>query len=431
MKKIGIIGGGVAGINSAFHLVNNGYDVDLHESRENIGGRINSFIDSKMDDEIDNGQHILIGAYKEFLKLLEGLGTIDLLKFQKSLLVNYYNNKGEKAKLDTGLFLGNFGMLIGLLNLNFLNFKEKLSTISFVMKLKLKLLKSENKTILELLKQQNQSDNLIKCFWEPMILATMNTKIDICDAKLFINVLEQGFFAGRENARIIIPKVGLCNLINPIISHIQNSNGNVFFKSTISEVNISNQKVIIKNTDGVEFVYDEIIIAITPDRISKIKGLDLPWLNEFSFSPIISIYLWFEKEFLAEDFASILGTNIQWIFNKRKISNEMKDNSLVSITISGADDFIELGNKDLVEICEKELRQIFPKLEKNNLLHYRIIKEKNATLLAKLGLNISREKIDSLNNRIHFAGCWTDTGLPSTLEGAALSGFKIVKKIIS
>jgi squalene-associated FAD-dependent desaturase len=429
MKKIGIIGAGVAGINSAYHLIKKGYLVDLHESRDNLGGRINSFIDNKMNDEIDNGQHILIGAYKEFIKLLIGLNTFDLLKIQKALFVKYYSKDSKEAQLDTSFLYGDMGMIIGLIKFDFLSTRDKINIVLFVLKLKFRILKSKSKSILEVLKYENQSDNSILCFWEPMILATMNTQVGICDASLFINVLKQGFFAGRENAKIIIPKVGLCNLINPIIDLINENNGNVYMKNTMTEIIQSNDKIIIKNVDGDEFEYDEIIIAIPPDRISKLIGIETPWANEFEFSPIISVYLWFEREFFDDDFASILGTNIQWLFNKRLISGEIKNNSLVSLTISEASKLIEMGNKEIVDMCESELRQIFPKLNDNKLLHYRVIKERNATLLAKVGIEKAREKVKSINNKIHFAGCWTDTKLPSTIEGAALSGKIAVDKI--
>ncbi|MDO8520432.1 MAG: oleate hydratase, partial [Deltaproteobacteria bacterium] len=80
MKKVCIIGGGFAGLASAVFLDNLGFEVTLFEKKPILGGRAYAFQDKKTGDWVDNGQHLLIGAYHETLKLLGNIGATRHLK---------------------------------------------------------------------------------------------------------------------------------------------------------------------------------------------------------------------------------------------------------------------------------------------------------------------------------------------------------------
>jgi uncharacterized protein with NAD-binding domain and iron-sulfur cluster len=85
-KKIIIIGAGIAGMSAAMHLIQKGFVVEIYESSNSVGGRCHSVCEHSLCDEvskklnknldkklfeIDNGQHLFSGAYKEFEKLLK------------------------------------------------------------------------------------------------------------------------------------------------------------------------------------------------------------------------------------------------------------------------------------------------------------------------------------------------------------------------
>jgi zeta-carotene desaturase len=64
-----------------------------------------------------------------------------------------------------------------------------------------------------------------------------------------------------------------------------------------------------------------------------------------------------------------------------------------------------------------------------NVIHWKVIKEKSATVLIDPDTEVRRPNQKSPVDGLVIAGDWTNTGLPATLEGAALSG-KIAASLI-
>ena len=165
-RKIGIIGGGVAGISAAIELIENpNIHVELFEAKNEIGGRVYSFRDPVTNEYIDNGKHLMVGAYQNLFKLLRKLDTYSELNFQKFLNVEFTNGISE-YKLSSGR-LGKLSQVISLLKINQFTISEKFNLIRFIIRIgKLKKISISGITALELLLRQNQNENLIQHFWE-------------------------------------------------------------------------------------------------------------------------------------------------------------------------------------------------------------------------------------------------------------------------
>ena len=111
MRSVLVIGGGWAGISAAMSAAHRGCKVHLVEERPYLGGRVRSFIDKKTDEEIDNGQHLLMGCYHETRKILETLGTDHLAELQPALSVPFVDQHGVHA-LDGGGLPGSLGVAL-------------------------------------------------------------------------------------------------------------------------------------------------------------------------------------------------------------------------------------------------------------------------------------------------------------------------------
>lgn len=424
-----IIGGGVAGVSAAIHLWDKA-NLTLCEASSKLGGRINSKIDKKTGDSIDNGQHLLIGAYSRFLEMLKLTNSLDKLEIQEKFFIKYYINNGSFA-IDGTKLPGDLGLILGLLNLP-VPIREKLNALKFIAKIKIGILKINNYSCYELLEKNKQTGKIYKIFWEPIILATLNIEPEIASAELFVNVLKMGFFAGGENKKLIFPKVGLSELLVRTIGFLQ-ERIDLKLKTTVTDIKIDHQNIYAKIKS--EFrQFDRMILALPVHRAAMLlnnNSLDALSKN-LSSSSIISIYLWFDKQFFPDKFATFIGTKIQWVFNKRKLGFSAGKNlfpEYLSITISSADKLIKHSSDEIVDMCLKELQNIFPRSKKAKLLHSKVIKEKFATFRASVDNQEIRKKIPKLHPKIELIGDWTYSPFPSTIEGAARSGVINLKEI--
>jgi phytoene dehydrogenase-like protein len=71
--RVAVIGAGYAGLAAAVELAAAGHRVDVFEASRTLGGRARA---ARIEGfEVDNGQHILIGAYAETLRLMRAVGA--------------------------------------------------------------------------------------------------------------------------------------------------------------------------------------------------------------------------------------------------------------------------------------------------------------------------------------------------------------------
>lgn len=426
--KVIIIGGGVAGISAGIHLAKNNIPFVLLEQKNFIGGRAYSYVDSSTGDIIDNGQHLLMGVYKNFLELIEELGTAKYLSLPDTFNVPFIDSEGTKYNLNTSKFKGKLGIFWGLLNLNSLGFWDKLSIIRFVLKLQTGIVHAKGVSVKELLKYTGQTDKAIKYFWEPITLATLNAGIDNASDELFVSVLKLAFFGKQEDSKLILPKTGLSELFSPFEHYIKHSGSEIRYKTKAARLLIEDKRCIgVELNSGEQIFADRIISCIQPNILVKVllnSGQEDDKLIRFRFSSILSVYLWYDKDFINHKFVSCIGTKIQWIFNRNRITdrNNKELAGHYAITISAADDLVEMNSKDIIEIVSKELSELFPESKNVELKHYKVIKDKRATPLLDTATNSIRPDTRSNVKNLYLAGDWTKTGLPATLEGAALSG---------
>lgn len=427
-EKIIIIGAGISGISAAVYLAKKGYSVEIFETKNLIGGRMYSFANQSMNEIVDNGQHLLMSAYKNFLALLEELGTIKKIKTQETLDIKFYSKNGNYSRLSTYPFSGKIGLLYSLLKMNNLTFSDKINVINFFISLIILKNKKQNKTVAEYLKSKHQKENIIEKFWQPLCLAVLNLSSELADADLFIQVLKKAFISNQDSSKLIFPAVNLSDLISPFGDWFEKHNGKIHFNSRIDNILINNNKVDSVFVNGEKHIADYYISTVQPYILKKLiannnENVLSSKLEEYEYSTIISIYIWLDSEIIDEDFVALLGTETQWIFNLNKITKRASTNNyLYALTISNADELNLMSNIEIMNLCWSELVSIFPIAKKIKVLDYLVIKNKRATF--KANPSIASKRLNSYigMSNLFIAGDWTNTNLPATIESACISG---------
>ena len=374
----------------------------------------------------------MTGAYAETISILKELGTEHLISYQDDFKVRFRNIKDHDI-LDSSVFPGRLGILAGLMKLKNIGFGSKIRISKLFSKLLFNFKLSENITVHDFLQKQGQTKESIEWFWEPLTLATLNSGIHTAPAELLVTVLKKAFFSSPENSRLVFPDHTLESLLRPFPEWLRRFNGQAVFSRKITSVSIKDMKIRAIYSGNEEYKADKYIFAIPPDRLYRI----LPWnirqreffsaLDMIRYSPIISIYLWLDIPFPDIDLSAMIGTRSQWVFNRTKIcKNTIFDDSKykgrITITISNAKELMKESSEDLESLCWKEVKQLFPEIQNAHLLHSRTIKIKNATIeQTPSTFGILPEQKTSISN-LFLAGDHTKTGLPATIEAAALSG---------
>ena len=180
-QHIAIIGGGCAGLSAAATLTELGYAVTLFEASSQLGGRARTVAVENKDllQLLDNGQHILLGAYSETLSLLAKAGVKEEQAFLRlPLKINMLSSKAKSIfSLKSANYLpAPFNMLIGFLFCKGLTLAERVSALKFMRYLQVNNYEiSSDKSLANFLMQHKQSPMLIQMLWEPLCLAALNT----------------------------------------------------------------------------------------------------------------------------------------------------------------------------------------------------------------------------------------------------------------
>jgi squalene-associated FAD-dependent desaturase len=422
-NKVIIVGGGVAGISAAVELAKSNIPVQLIEAKNYIGGRCFSFVDRFTGDEIDNGQHIFIGAYHNFFELLDNIGTRKFIIPQKKFEISYFKDS-EKAKLVASGLRSRLPLLLGLIRFRLLDLKSKLRIINLIMKSQ-KISFDQSISALELLYKYNQTKEAINIFWEPLIMATLNQSIERSPADIFLEVVRK-MFSSQENAKIYFSSVGLSRLFAPAENFLEARNSKILKNTRIQRIEISSNKVVgCYDKSDTFYPAKALIFAVPFDVLDDIfRNSDLEYcMSNFNYSTIISYYFWTKKPINCNEINALIGTNSHWIFNRSLYMQNLNTKYFnYTITISNANKIAKLERKVIENMIISDLMSLNLLKNKEDIIHSKLIIDKKATVALDCKNNAKRHPIFTEFNNMFVCGDWTSTGLPATVEGAALSG---------
>lgn len=413
MKKCIVIGGGIAGLSAAAFLTSENYPVELIESSPKLGGRAYSFTDEETGCIIDNGQHIMMGCYTDSLKFIKLINAEENFLIQKNLKVNFLKENSEIVKLEAGDFLYPFNLAAGLFNYKALNLKDRLRLFGLFLKIPLIPEGDLSRlTVYDWLKKENQNEKIRTAFWDILAIGTLNTDTKKASASIFLSILKQMFFKGNKAAAIILPKKGLSeSYCSNAAEYLSNNGGVISEGETVTEIKTKGDKITEIITSKRTIKDFDIIISSLPQYALK-KLFPEMKLPELEYSPILSFHLWLKNNPLEKDFYGLINSPVHWIFNH---------GTHLTLVISSAVDHINKNKDELFELVLNELNK-FTGLTSEDILKFRVIKEKRATFIPTIDISEKRPGTLTDYRNLFLAGDWINTNLPSTLESAVKSG---------
>ena len=433
-KHVVVIGAGMAGMAAATSLASRGIQVTLLEAASHLGGRARSVAKEHNSQviQLDNGQHIALGAYHETLKLLATIGVQEKDAFLRMPL-NIELRDGRKTtfNLETPCWLpAPLNQLVGFLTCTGLSWHERISVISLMLQLKKINYQQTNDIVLaEFLQLNQQSSNVIALLWEPLCLAALNTPIKLASSKAFLNVLKDTF-KSKLNSDFLLPKLDLSQLFSqPILRFLNENQGKVHLNLRVKSIApTSNGYSIAAKQMAIEASH--VIIATSPLRLSQVIA-DLPKLNliadqtdSYDYQPIVTIYLQYaHNATLPKPMLGLAGGLSHWVFDRGLICGQR---GLMAVIISASGRHQQYTQDALALRVAQELRDAFPHLAKP--LWHKVIAEKRATF--SCNVNLPRPAHATPYASLFLAGDYTYADYPATIEGAVRSGFACADLIL-
>jgi len=432
-----VIGGGVSGLTAAVDLSSHGFSVLLVEQKQHCGGRTYSFVHKESGDEVDNGQHLMMGCYRSTLKFLATIGALSTVTIQKNLSVAFQHSERGLFRLRAVSLPAPLNVLIGVLRLKSLTFMQRLSLLRVGAVLLFARPDDDRQlqslTVSEWLARLRQPEVNKKYLWDILAIGTLNDSPSVVSAALFVTVLQSAFLRRRVNSSMVIPKKGLSSvLVDPAINFLIQNKSTVLTNTSVDRLVIKEGSVVGVVLNSGETVPTRAVISAVPyfdaPKILR-KAADgtlfeLQTLGNFISSAIVTVHLWFDKNFVGEEFVALLDSPIHWVFNKSKIyGRKGGENSYLSLVISGAANFVEREKEEIVALAVSELSRFYPESADAKLIYSLVIKEKRATFSPRVGVERYRPSHTTPVKNLFLAGDWTDTKLPATIEGAVQSGY--------
>ena len=392
--RVAVVGGGLAGLAAALDLVDAGHDVALYEARPTLGGAVQTLPRREGDPEPppDNGQHIALGCFTEYLRFLERIGQSGSVR-RVPLELPVIAENGRIATIRPSAR--------ALLRYSHVSLLERIGVLRALVRWSSR---TRENTFGEELRSRGQSSRAVERFWDVFIRPALNLRADEASAEAGLFTVQTALLGPRRDSDLVLP-------IRPLGEMHGEAAGRTL-EAAGASVETGTRIEELESLDA-----DAIVLAVPPPESARLLGEPEPKLEH---SPIVSVHLWFDRRLLNAPLAALLGSDAHWIFDRGELTGHPADRGqYLTVVSSGAPELMELRGRELVE---RIAAQITERLGQAELLWSRVSREPQATIAVRPGSEAQRPGTVTDRPNVVRAGAWTETGWPPTMEGAVRSG---------
>jgi len=422
-QRVAVIGGGWAGCASALTLAEAGVPVTLYEAGQTLGGRARAItLDGR---KLDNGQHILLGAYTQTLELMTRLDSADPEAGLMRLPLTIEQPPG--FRLACPALPAPLNLLVGLVNARGLGWQEKWQAARWAAKTLQGSPQQPDTSVEELL--SGQSEQLHRLLWHPLCLSALNTLPESASANTYQRVLAAAFASRREHSDLLLPRHDLSALFpQPAAARIEALGGRLRLNSRVVGIDPDGQGLAVRTHLDVDH-FDRLVLAVAPQHLATL-GQQLPGLEAsldtvagFRYEPIATAYLQYPAGVrLSRPMLALAGEPGQFVFDRGQTHGQA---GLLAVVVSAASSLLGQPHDTWLNAVEIQLRRMVSLPQPT---WRRAVIEKQATYACVPRLK--RPAVRTGHSRVFLAGDYTEGPYPATLESATLSGVQSAQALL-
>jgi hydroxysqualene dehydroxylase len=395
--RAAVVGGGLAGLAAALELVDAGHVVTLYEARPTLGGAVQTLPEREGDPSPppDNGQHIALGCFTEYLSFLDRIGEGDSY-VRRPLELPVIAENGRTATITPALR--------SLLRYSHLPFRDRLRLVRVLFALR-----SPNttphpelnlQTLGEWLRRHGATDRQVERFWDVFVRPALNLRTDEAWCVPGVFTVRTALLGPRANSDLILPAKPLGRMHGAAAGRALEAAGATLATGT--------------RVDDVDALDADAVVDARPP-------------SELEYSPIVSVHLLFDRVLLRTPLAALLGSDAHWVFDRGALTgHEPERGQYLTVVSSGVPELMEVRGRELVD---RIAAQVTERLGDADLVWSRVSREPEATIALRPG--VGRPRPGLVRPGLARAGAWTETGWPVTMESAVRSGRAAARAVLS
>ncbi len=418
-KRIAIIGGGLCGLTCAIRLAEYDFDIEIFEAAPMPGGRTRSFFDTRIHQWVDNGPHLLAGAYHHTQRLLQEAGANQYIHWQPSLELPLWDHERGYFQLAPKRYIP-FALAMPWACLRLPGHRSDSWTA--LVRLAMANRKSiddsgmnDHTTVHDWLQHIDVPHVLVRDLLEPLCLGVMNESMQTANARSFSRVLREAFDS-HASARLGWFTQPLNKaMVEPLVQLAESRGVRIHTATRVKALDVRDREVHM-NTGNTHKIYDTVVMALPARARNRLLNENT---GEIETRCITNIHLWFsDADALPKPLVGGIGTTGQWFFD---ISQQMPEQTVspyrhICAVISAATR--DLSRQQYIpEVC-RNIQGIMGRKKTIVPAYVRVVREYHATTQV-------RAKVSDMHmpERIIDASEAPLPGeLPATIEAAVIRG---------
>jgi squalene-associated FAD-dependent desaturase len=428
-----VIGGTLAGLTTALRLSQHGYAVTIIEQPEQHAS-------SAQHESNENAfPLVLMGCHTAMLSLLETLDTADRVQLDDRIGFELLRSNGRLIRLRRPPLPAPLHALAGLAifagmpardRWRFLMWAERTWEQDPALPVDL-----ESHTAEVWLRGIAQSECARAQVWTPLCRFLLGDDVGTVSAAALLSALIRCFFSSRRHSRLAIPLLSIDQLLRQPLREALIGMGASIETGYADRLDFSVHGVAgVQLKGGNTLTADWYIVALPHQVVTPLLPERL--LTRYSYfqhidalvdTPAVGVYRWIDRPIHSPRLVLLAGRTFHWMCLRPAADPR---HSVIAFIVTGLSEWLDRPDKDLLNLAGQDLQFTLPAFSNAREISHRIVRERRACLSIRPGTTAHRPLQRSPFPNLLLAGEWTDTGLPSTVESAIVSGNRCGQAII-